>query len=216
MDFQYFLEYVPSLAEARLPALDAHVKMAPLERIGNMINSAVENKSPRMAAVMMLFYPKNGKTHLVLIVRNSYEGVHSGQIAFPGGKFETEDENFRITALRETQEEVGVTPETIDIIKSFTEVYVPPSNFMVYPFLGICKKEICFVLDATEVSSIIELPLSVFLDDEILIEAKITTSYAKEVNVPAFNIEGHIVWGATAMILSELKDVLKSVLNSRL
>jgi 8-oxo-dGTP pyrophosphatase MutT (NUDIX family) len=215
MDFQYFLEYVPNLAEAKLPAMEAHIKMAPFERTESLKNSAVVNKSPRMAAVMMLFYPKNGITHLVLIVRNSYEGVHSGQIAFPGGKFETEDENFCITALRETQEEVGVSPAIIDVIRSFTEVYVPPSNFMVHPFLGICKEEICFVLDPTEVSSIIELPLSVFLNDEILIDAKLTTSYAKDVNVPAFDIEGHVVWGATAMMLSELKDVLKGVLNSR-
>lgn len=167
-----------------------------------------------MAAVMMLFYPKNGMTHLALIVRNSYEGVHSAQIAFPGGKYETGDENFSQTALRETQEEVGVNPAIIDVVKSFTEVYIPPSNFIVHPFLGICKEEICFVLDPSEVSSIIELPLSVFLNDEILVEAKLSTSYAKEINVPAFDIEGHIVWGATAMMLSELKDVLKSVLNS--
>ncbi|SDW39785.1 NUDIX hydrolase [Flavobacterium degerlachei] len=216
MDFQYFLEYVPNLAEAKLPAIDAHIKMAPFERIESLKNIGLESKNPRVAAVMMLFYPKKGMTHLVLIVRNSYEGVHSGQIAFPGGKFEIGDQDFSWTALRETQEEVGVNPAMINVVKPFTEVYVPPSNFMVHPYLGICKEEICFVLDPTEVSSIIELPLSVFLNDEILIEAKMATSYAKEVNVPAFNIEGHVVWGATAMMLSELKDVLKEVLNSRL
>lgn len=216
MDFQYFLEYVPNLVEAKLPAFDAHIKMAPFERIENMKNDASKSKSPRMAAVMMLFYPKNGMTHLVLIVRNSYEGVHSAQIAFPGGKYEAGDENFSETALRETQEEVGVNPAIIDVVKSFTEVYIPPSNFIVHPFLGICKEEICFVLDPSEVSSIIELPLSIFLNDEILVEAKLSTSYAKEISVPAFDIEGHVVWGATAMMLSELKDVLKSVLNSGL
>lgn len=214
MDFQYFLEYVPNLAEAKLPAMEAHIKMAPFERIESLKNSDFENRSPRMAAVMMLFYPKNGMTHLALIVRNSYEGVHSGQIAFPGGKFETGDENFSKTALRETEEEVGINPAIIDVIKSFTQVYIPPSNFIVHPFLGICREEICFVLDPTEVSGIIELPLSVFLNDGILIEAKMATSYAKEVNVPAFDIDGHVVWGATAMMLSELKDVLKVVLNS--
>ena len=92
-------------------------------------------------------------------------------------------------------------------------MYIPPSNFMVYPFLGICKEEVCFVPDASEVARIIELPLSVFLDDEIIIKAKLSTSYAKDIIVPAFKIEGHMVWGATAMMLSELKDVLKSVLD---
>jgi 8-oxo-dGTP pyrophosphatase MutT (NUDIX family) len=214
MDFQHFLEYVPHFAQAKLPAMEAHLKMAPFERMESLKNAFSENKAPRMAAVMMLFYPKNGMTHLVLIVRNSYEGVHSGQIAFPGGKWETEDKDYSETALRETHEEVGIHPNQMEIIKLFTPTYIPPSNFMVYPFFGICKEEACFVLDPTEVSSIIELPLSVFLSDKIIIEAKLTTSYAENINVPAFEIEGHVVWGATAMMLSELKDVLKSVLDS--
>jgi 8-oxo-dGTP pyrophosphatase MutT (NUDIX family) len=213
MDFQHFLEYVPLFAEARLPAMEAHIKMAPFERMESLKKAFSDNENPRMAAVMMLFYPKNGITHLVLIVRNSYEGVHSGQIAFPGGKWETEDENFSITALRETHEEVGIAPNQMEIIKLFTPTYIPPSNFMVHPFFGICKEEVCFVPDPTEVSSIIELPLSIFLSDKIIIDATLTTSYAKNINVPAFEIDGHVVWGATAMMLSELKDVLKSVLG---
>jgi 8-oxo-dGTP pyrophosphatase MutT (NUDIX family) len=213
MDFQHFLEYVPLFAQAKLPAMEAHLKMAPFERMESLKNAFSENKDPRMAAVMMLFYPKNGITHLVLIVRNSYEGVHSGQIAFPGGKYETEDENFAVTALRETHEEVGIHPDKMEIIKLFTPTYIPPSNFMVHPFFGICKDEICFIPQPSEVSSIIELPLSVFLSDKIIIEANLTTSYAKNINVPAFEIDGYIVWGATAMMLSELKEVLKSVLD---
>lgn len=213
MDFQYFLEFVPNLVQAALPAMKAHVKMAPLERIESLKNIDIENKNPRTAAVMMLFYPKNGVTHLVLIVRNSYEGVHSGQIAFPGGKYEKGDKDFKVTALRETQEEVGIRPEIMEIIKAFTPMYIPPSNFMVHPFLGICNDEICFVPDPSEVAQIIELPLSVFLSDAIVIEANLSTSYAQNINVPAFEIEGHVVWGATAMILSELKDVLKTVLE---
>ncbi|PRZ27901.1 NUDIX hydrolase [Flavobacterium granuli] len=213
MDFQYFLEFVPNLVQADLPAMKAHVKMAPFERIESLKNIDIENKNPRTAAVMMLFYPKNGVTHLVLIVRNSYEGVHSGQIAFPGGKYEKEDKDFKETALRETQEEVGISPEVMEIIKAFTPMYIPPSNFMVHPFLGICNDEICFVPDPSEVAQIIELPLSVFLSDAIVIEANLSTSYAQNINVPAFEIEGHVVWGATAMILSELKDVLKTVLE---
>lgn len=214
MDFQHFLEYVPHFAQAKLPAMEAHLKMAPFERMESLKNAFSANKEPRMAAVMMLFYPKKGITHLVLIVRNSYEGVHSGQIAFPGGKFETEDENFAMTALRETQEEIGIHLEKMEVIKFFTPTYIPPSNFMVHPFFGICKDEVCFIPQPSEVSSIIELPLTVFLSDKIIIETKLSTSYAKNINVPAFEIEGHIVWGATAMMLSELKDVLKSVLDA--
>ena len=214
MDFQEFLEYVPKLMTAELPAQVSHIKMAPLERIESMKNFDIGSKKPKIAAVMMLFYPKNGKTHLVLIVRNSYKGVHSAQIAFPGGKYEIKDEIFENTALRETHEEVGVHPDNMEIIKTFTPMYIPPSDFMVHPFLGICKEEIIFVPDPTEVANIIELPLMVFLSDAILTDAKMTTSYANEISVPAFKIEEHIVWGATAMMLSELKDVVKGVLES--
>ena len=119
MDFQEFLRYVPKLIEAKLPAFDAHIKMAPLERIEGLKMNQSGDKNPRIAAVMMLFYPKNGKTHLVLIVRNAYNGVHSSQIAFPGGKYEISDADFRETALRETQEEIGISSEKIEIIKDF-------------------------------------------------------------------------------------------------
>jgi 8-oxo-dGTP pyrophosphatase MutT (NUDIX family) len=213
MDFQDFLKYVPNFAQAKLPAFEAHIKMAPLERIDALKNGIFDNKKSRKAAVMMLFYPKNGRTHLVLIVRSSYEGTHSSQIAFPGGKFEPEDEIFANTALRETHEEIGILPGNIEIIKPFTQLYIPPSDFMVHPFLGICREEIIFIPDPNEVANIIELPLSVFLSDEIIINAEMVTSYAGKISVPAFKIEEHIVWGATAMMLSELKDVLKEVLG---
>ena len=212
MDFQDFLAHVPKLMEVGLPASEAHFKMAPLERIESMKNLKIETKNPKTAAVMMLFYPKNGETHLVLIVRNSYQGVHSAQIAFPGGKYEPRDQVFENTALRETHEEIGIPPDSIEILKAFTRLYIPPSNFMVYPFFGICRDEIVFVPDTSEVADIIELPLSVFIGDDILVSVNLTTSYAENIMVPAFKIEEHIVWGATAMMLSELKEVLKKVL----
>jgi 8-oxo-dGTP pyrophosphatase MutT (NUDIX family) len=214
MDFQEFLEYVPKLMTAELPAEVSHIKMAPLERIESLKNFDIGIKKPKIAAVMMLFYPKKGITHLVLIVRNSYKGVHSAQIAFPGGKYEAQDEIFENTALRETHEEVGIHPNNMEIIKTFTPMYIPPSDFMVHPFLGISKEEIVFIPDPKEVANIIELPLTVFLSDTIITDTKLTTSYANDISVPAFKIEEHIVWGATAMMLSELKDVLKNVLNS--
>ena len=212
MDFQDFLKYVPKFVEVVLPASESHYKMVPQERIDILNVSKIENKNPKIAAVMMLFYPKNGKTHLVLIVRNSYEGVHSAQIAFPGGTYEIDDLNFENTALRETYEEIGISPDFMEIIKPFTQLFIPPSNFMVHPFMGICKEEITFMPDENEVAKIIELPLSNFLDDTIIVNVNMSTSYANELMVPAFKIEEHIVWGATAMMLIELKDVLKKVL----
>jgi 8-oxo-dGTP pyrophosphatase MutT (NUDIX family) len=215
MDFQEFLQFVPKLITAELPAVEAHVKMAPLERLANLDNQSIENNNPRTAAVLMLCYPKNGETHLVLIVRNSYKGVHSAQIAFPGGKFEQEDTDFAATAIRETHEEVGIHPNKIEVVKPFTQVYIPPSNFIVYPFLGICKEEINFIPDPLEVAGIIELPMTTFLSDTIVTETELMISQANSIKIPAFEIEKHIVWGATAMMLSELKEVFKSTLNTK-
>ncbi|MES2239707.1 MAG: CoA pyrophosphatase [Bacteroidota bacterium] len=214
MDFQYFLKYIPQLVQAELPAAASHQKMAPLERMQLLDKMNIEKIDARKAAVMMLFYPKNKKTHLVLIVRNSYKGVHSAQIAFPGGKFEDDDVDFQKTALRETEEEIGISQDKIEIVKAFSPMYIPPSNFMVYPFLGICEQEIQFAPDPVEVASIIELPLEVFRDDAILTVENLSTSYASFIDVPAFKIQGHIVWGATAMMLSELRDVLNSVFKT--
>jgi 8-oxo-dGTP pyrophosphatase MutT (NUDIX family) len=212
MDFQVFLEYVPKLVDVQLPAKEAHFKMVPLERIESLKNQNLDSFKPKTAAVMMLFYPKNGRTHLVLIVRNSYEGIHSAQIALPGGKYEANDQNYMNTALRETYEEIGIHPSIIEIIMPFTNLYIQASNFMVYPFLGICKEEIVFVPDTNEVAHIIELSLTDFLNDDLIVTTTMSTSYAKKIEIPAFNIDGHIVWGATAMMLNELKEVLKKVL----
>jgi 8-oxo-dGTP pyrophosphatase MutT (NUDIX family) len=212
MNFQDFLEYVPKLINVALPASEAHYRMAPKERIESLKNLNYDSLNPKNAAVLMLIYPKNGRTHLVLIVRNAYEGIHSAQIAFPGGKYEINDQTYENTALRETQEEIGIHPQKIEIIMPFTHLYIEPSNFMVYPYLGVCKEEIVFVPDANEVAQIIELPLSDLLNDNLIITTKMSTSYAKNSTIPAFEINKHIVWGATAMMLSELKEVLKKVL----
>lgn len=213
MNFQDFLRIVPYLRTVNLPGEEAQNIMLPQERRKMLEVLNLDELKPKNAGVMMMFYPKDGLTHLVLIVRNSYDGVHSSQIAFPGGKYEKEDIHLEQTARRETYEEIGVSSDKIEVLKAFTHLYIPPSNFMVYPFLGICKEEITFLPDATEVASIIELPLTTFLSDSIIVNSNMTTSYAKSIVVPAFKIEDHIVWGATAMILSELKSVLNSILN---
>jgi len=178
MDFQEFLQFVPKIIDVTLPAFHAHVKMAPINRMEDLMNMDFSKKNPRIAAVLMLFYPKKDQTHLVLILRNSYEGIHSAQIGFPGGKYEQEDEDLIFTALRETHEEIGIDPKRIEIVKSFTKLYIPPSNFLVHPFLGISKEELIFVVDPVEVAAVIELPLSVFLSENTVVNSDVITSYS--------------------------------------
>ncbi len=212
MEFSTFLKYVPKIAKEILPATMAHAKMIPPNRFELLNDQDYSNFNPRKASVLMLLYPKNSITHLVLILRNTYPGIHSSQIAFPGGKVEIDDESLSATALRETFEEVGISSDKIAIIKAFTEVYIPPSNFLVSPFLGFSEQELLFTPDPEEVAGIIEIPLSYFLDDTIVVNISMSTSYMNDIQVPAFQIHEHLVWGATAMMLSELKDIIKNVL----
>jgi 8-oxo-dGTP pyrophosphatase MutT (NUDIX family) len=212
MTFKDFFDATSAISEVELPSITSHIKMAPLERVKSLQEPIYSSLTAKKAAVMMLFYPKERETHLVLIKRNSYRGVHSSQIAFPGGKVDPEDVDYRQTALRETFEEIGISEDKISLVKDFTPLYIPPSDFLVYPFMGVCSTEIEFVLQQEEVAGIIEVPLKTLLDDAIISNKILDTSYAKSLEVPVFEIEGHIVWGATAMMLSELKDVLKVVL----
>lgn len=212
MHFDEFLKQAPKILNVELPATLAHAKMVPPNREELIRNTDFSKIIPKRAAVMMLFYPKNFQTHLALILRTSYNGVHSSQIAFPGGKVELDDFDLKHTALRETHEEIGIHPNSINVIRAFTEVYIPPSNFMVYPFLGYSQDELEFVLQEDEVAGIVEFPLIDFLDDKILKTTTMNTSYAGSIDVPGFQVKEHFIWGATAMILSELKETLKMVL----
>ena len=212
MLFEQVLNRLDIIAAQPLFASDAHLKMAPLERVQYLQNYDYSVHNPKTSAVLSLFYPKNGKAHILLIVRSAYPGVHSSQIAFPGGKKETEDLDLKQTALRETNEEVGVNAAEVKIVKQWSDIYIPPSNFIVSPFMGIIEKRPDFLLQPDEVSAIIELPVSQLLDDRLVQNVQMSTSYATNIQVPAFVIEKHIVWGATAMILSEIKETLKIVL----
>ncbi len=212
MHFDEFLKYTPKIRNVELPATQAHAKMAPSNRLDLLKSIDFNQINPKQAAVLMLFYPKNNKTHLALIVRNSYNGVHSSQIAFPGGKVENQDANFSETALRETHEEIGIHPKKINLIRPFTQVYIPPSNFMVYPYMGYSNDELEFTLQQEEVAGLVELPMADFLDDRIVEHKIMKTSYADAFEVPGFKVNEHFVWGATAMMLSELKETIKMVL----
>ena len=212
MHFDKFQQLVPLIENASLLASEAHVQMAPKDRIKYYKNFDYSNLNARKSAVLSLFYPKDGNAHILLIVRSEYQGVHSAQISFPGGKMEPTDVSLQQTALRETFEEVGVSANDIQISKQWSDIYIPPSNFLVSPFMGITSENLNFNIDRREVHRVLELPLSNLLDNQIVTNVSLSTSYAKDIEVPAFLVEDYVVWGATAMILNEIKQIIKNVL----
>lgn len=211
MNFDDFLKLVPKITKETLPGTNSHIKMEPPERRNLIEQTDFSVVIPKKSAILLLLYPKNNRVHLALIMRNSYNGVHSAQIGLPGGKYEEIDETLQQTALRETYEEIGISSNQVIVFKELTELYIPPSNFMVQPFVGYCLDEISFVANPDEVTQIIEIPLSEILIEERIKNIEMATSYMKNVSVPSFKIENHIIWGATAMMLSELKDLFKNV-----
>ena len=213
MKFQEFENKIVKITKLKLPGEVAQFKMAPMERLAVLKKIAIEKATVRKAGVLVLFYPSEVKqTTLALILRKTYKGVHSAQIGFPGGKYENEDTSLKETALRETEEEIGVLRNTVSVLKKLTEVYIPPSNFFVQPYLGITKNTPNFILQEEEVETLIEVPLIHFMDDTIKIHQNLITSHAKNIKVPAFLLNNYLVWGATAMMLSEVREMLKELL----
>ena len=214
MNFDEFLISFSKIENIPLPAEASQFKMVPPFRQELLKKNISAMKNARKAGVLALFYPnKFHKTTLVLILRKTYNGVHSAQIGFPGGKLEGSDDSLEAAAIRETYEEVGVPVKDIEVLRELTEVYIPPSNFYVQPFIAITRATPQFIKQEEEVEEIIEVSLTQFLKHENVIKKSVSTSYRIDVEVPAFKLNGHIVWGATAMMLSEIKDLLHKVLE---
>lgn len=208
MNFKEFTDKIDVFKTANLGGLDAQFRMAPKLRLKYNQDKIAANK-PRKAAVLALFYPnKNNEITLLLTQRASYKGIHSAQISFPGGKTEKTDKNLEATALREAFEEVGVRSSSVKIIRELTDVYIPPSNFLATPFIGFVDEKPNFILNH-EVAKTIEILVNDLLNDKNLTTVNLTTSYMKNIDVPCFKIDDHIIWGATGMMLSEIKELLK-------
>lgn len=193
-----------------LPGVDAHLRLAPEIRL-NDIKTGITPEHALESAVLIILYPSNQRLNTVVILRNEYDGAHSGQISLPGGKKEKSDIDFKHTALREAQEEIGINPSEMEIVGQLSRFYVRPSNFIIYPYIAYCARRPDFYPDQTEVQRIIEIDILNEINFSKIINKTITFKNNIQVNAPGFEVGGEFMWGATAMIFSELIQVLNNV-----
>lgn len=197
---------------APLPGLEAQLQMASGVRVKAVKHSMPDTSKARIGAVLIALYPdETGAVRTVLMKRPDYDGTHAGQVSFPGGKQEKEDANVVETALREADEEVNIKPDQVNVIGQLTELYIPPSNFLVHPIVGILEKPPMLIPDKHEVQSIHVPELNYLLRDDIIDERDIVLRSGFKMRTPYFEVDGHTVWGATAMIIAELKHVFNEI-----
>jgi 8-oxo-dGTP pyrophosphatase MutT (NUDIX family) len=191
-----------------LPGHDAFLRMSgyprpDLDAVRRM------DPPPRESAVLAMLYERAGQAHVLLMLRPEYDGVHSGQIAFPGGRREPEDPDLLHTALREFREETGSMPAGLLHLGSLSPVYIPPSRSLVTPFVAAVDELGPLSPDPREVAALIEAPVALLLRDDILRTGdRHVQVMGRTMQVPYFDVHGHMVWGATAMMIAELRALL--------
>ncbi len=209
MNHQHALDLLSNALRRPLPGHDGFLKMSGYPRpdmdlVGRMI------PPPRESAVLALIYPKVNEAHVLLMLRPQYDGVHSGQVAFPGGRREEEDSSLEDTALREFREETGARTDGVTLLGSLSPVYIPPSRSLVTPFVGSTLELAPLDPDPREVDVLIETPLAELLQEDILKKGdRYVQVMGRTMEVPYFDVQGHMVWGATAMMIAELRDLFR-------
>jgi 8-oxo-dGTP pyrophosphatase MutT (NUDIX family) len=158
---------------------------------------------------MMIAVPDGGHTRLVLMKRPTYPGVHSAQVSFPGGEREAFDADDLATALREVEEEIGFARQHLEVLGPSSPLYIPPSNFLVKPFLAVAESLPQLTLDPNEVADVLLPPLEVFVNAEAPDWTELTVM-GQPRRVPGFSWNNEFIWGATAMMIAELRALLRN------
>lgn len=206
--FEPFIHQLKHKLSLPLPGEEAQYKMAHVNR-ERFPFPKDEQPTYRPSAVLILIYPDvNNMPHILLIERVKYDGHHSGQIALPGGKYEESDASLQETALREFFEETGSTHKP-EVIGNLSPVYIPVSRFMVQPYVSYLNEKPGFDINVREVEQLIEWPVIDLLNPNIIKQTEIITPQGYKLQTPYFDVNGRILWGATAMIMSELKHILE-------
>lgn len=205
--FTRFIVDLQEQLKLPLPGIEAQFEMAHIKR--EKIVHPEEGYRP--SAVLVLLYPNlNYQPSILLIERSFYPGFHSGQIALPGGKAEPEEIDLEQTALREFFEETGAS-ETPEIIGALSPMYIPVSRFMVQPYIGFLNAKPNFNINTAEVNQLLELSIHDLLHPETVKKTTLEPSPGITFSTPYFNVQGKVLWGATAMMLNELKWIVRNM-----
>jgi 8-oxo-dGTP pyrophosphatase MutT (NUDIX family) len=207
MGIQHLIGQVKKGIEKGLPGIAAQKVLAPEFNMDKrFVKSLAANA--RQGAVLILLYEENGNIYFPLIQRPKYNGVHSGQVSLPGGKRENSDENLVATALRETEEEIGVSRNKVEVVGEISPLFVPASNFNIQPVIGIVHDPPDFQINHLEVNKLIITRVNDLIINGNIKKTKVPTTNGVQLEAPYFDIEGYVVWGATAMILAEFSWIL--------
>ncbi len=213
MELDALTDFLRKRLTEPLPGLAATQQMSARLANGGRVRMDHE-KPPKQGSVMILLYPDEQTVRFPLIQRPEYPGVHSGQMALPGGKKEPGEDDIQ-AALRETQEEVGIHAAEIEVIGSLSSFYVFASNFQILPVVGRLHRKPLFIPQEEEVAEVVAADVRHLLDDRYLKEKDITVGGGFELRAPYFDLEGKVVWGATAMMLNELRVILKEFVHAK-
>ncbi|HIP47726.1 MAG TPA: CoA pyrophosphatase [Lutibacter sp.] len=213
MLFTEFKKNINTLKKTPLGGLKAQFRLAPIYR-KNLEKEKINALKPIFASVLIIFFPnEKGETSFILTKRASYKGHHSKQISFPGGKKEVTDIDLIATAIRETHEEIGIEIQRETVFKELTDVYIPPSNFLAHPFLSYLDTKPIFTLNH-EVDSLLLVSLKELLNSKNTKTREVQTATGQTVKTPCYLFENQIVWGATAMMLSELTELFTTTFSN--
>ena len=213
INFQSFFADLRNRLAQPLPGEAAQYKMAPARRLTLTDFYESGNKNPHRSAVLICLYPHQQSVYTLLMLRPDEPGAHSGQVSFPGGRFESHDVDLQATAIREAQEEVGIQEKAVNIAGPLSPLYIPVSNNLVQPFVGFLEEKPFLLKNDQEVKEIIETDILWLLDHSLKSSRTFPEFNFITMEAPYYNLHGHHVWGATAMMLSELEHVVREILK---